>query len=661
MLFSYLAFPQTSSIEGIVIEQNGNPVKQAEVYCEQGLFSPLLRTLADDNGMFRFTNLKDEPTGVFATADGFSWGGVHINLPPDEQIKGVEIILFSPSKIRGKVCAADDKKKEMPVKGVEITRFAMLGQERVSIPLSKLADFGYMRILSDGEGNFVIDKVPPHILISLKLEHPDFAVASTNGNMSGEEVRILLEKGCLLLGSVYLGEDDVKSKIPGARVMIKSAKPPFETTCVTTDSRGEFTVRMKPGNYLCFAETEKFMTSGWLLKTVANSAGEYLNLPVYPSVNVYGIVRDAVSGEPVRGVRVCAEQGGRKLKIVNTGKSGKFRFRVAKGYLNIRFESIPGYSLPIPSSMNIAVDSSKDLELPGIWVKKLDDIKIAIKGINNISWGYLSIINPYQLGWNRFNRSNLSIPIASLPSEGKVVGWVLVPENDTGAIFSIERDSIGTACEIELLKNASIYMDFIDSKTNNRLLGVVVDCFYVDENGKEYKLFRAISQGEDKLFLKGLPANALLRYKVLDYEGKVVWFSDACKLLPDEKRDLGKVKLDSYPQFTENKSAIDIGKITFQCGDKKDVFNSQFLLLIKSNREEIPYVLEPLEKIGEFLGTRSKVGLIVSEPVDCAEVSIPIMREDLTTVGSTVLIDRGGKIKFETDGLPVILSIYVEG
>lgn len=661
LFISEIVFPQTSSVTGRVIDYKGVPVKNADVFCEQGLFRPLSRVVTNENGEFNFVNLLSEPTGIFATSEGFSWNGIHINIPPDEHIENLEILLGPSSNITGKVLFRDNKNREIPIKGVEITRFAILGDEKVSIPLNKLGDFGYKRVFTDVHGNYVVDKIPRNTLISLKLEHPDFAVTSTEETEAGRHMVTYLEKGCLILGSVYLGESDVKKKVPGAQVLIKNTKPPFETTSVTTNTQGEFTVRVKQGNYLCFAQTDKYLTPGWILKLVGNPDGEYINLPVFPSVNIYGVVRDAVTTEPVKGVRIYAEQGGQRVGIVSTGGSGKFKFRVAKGHLTLRFDSIPGYTLPTPSVMKIAIPGTGDIELPGIWVRKLDTIKIALKGVERIGRGFVSMLNPYQFGWVNFNSSYVEIPIGSLPAQGKLVGWLLIPEDDLGHVFNLDTSSLGRVCEVELSKNSSLIIDCVDSATN-KLSGIALDCFVVD-GVMEYRLFRAfiVNRGENKFRLEGIPSNVPLKFRILDFDGKTVWSSELLNLSPKEVKDLGTVKLDILsPANTTNPIDFwDYDKMDIRCGNSSN-FKYKQTLLMNLKKEDVPFVLEPLKKIGEYFGGRITIGIILEDNLECDELGVPIIRSRVPIRGSTVLIDESGKMKFETDGLPLILSVFIK-
>ncbi|MCX8063619.1 MAG: carboxypeptidase regulatory-like domain-containing protein [Candidatus Hydrogenedentes bacterium] len=658
VLMSIIASSSECAVAGRVVDEKGTPIKNADVFCEQGLFAPLLKVLTNEDGEFKFTNLLSGPTGLFATLEGFSWGGSHINLPPDENVENLEIVLTYPNVITGRALFRDEKGKEIPVEGVEVTRFAILGNNRVSIPLNKLGNMGYRRVFSDSQGNFVLDKVPSNTLISLKLEHPDFAILSTEGNMAGEHLVVSLEKGCLVLGSVYMGENGAKKKVPGARVMIKSVKPPFETTCVTTNTRGEFTVRVRQGNYLCFAQTEKYVSSGWTSKSVINPNGEYINLPVFPSVNVSGVVRDAITGEPVRGVRIYAEQGGQKVGIVNTGKSGRFTFKIAKGYLTIKFDSIPGYALPTPSLISMAVAGNEDLELPGIWVKKLDSIRLVVKGTNEVKWGFISMLNPYQFGWISLNNSSVEIPIASLPNDNKLIGWVLLPEENLGHVFVLETSSLGKLCEIELSKNASATIDCLDSNSN-RVSGIALDCVLVDDD-REYKLFRTFSHSDEAIRLEGIPSRVPLRFKILSPEERIIWSSDIINLLPQDSINLGTIKIDSYPKADPVMDELDYDKMNFICGNSSD-FKSKRSLLVKLSKGEVPFVLDSLKKIKECFGSGLSVGIVLTEDIECEELGIPVTKNSISIRGSVVLANELGKIIFETEGLPLILSVLIKG
>jgi Tfp pilus assembly protein PilF len=97
---TFYVFGDNCSVKGRIVDSNGNPIGNAEVYCEQGLLESLIQTRTNTSGEFEFLNLKEGPTGIFATTEGMAWSGIHLNLPSEEHIEKFDIILLPPTKIQ---------------------------------------------------------------------------------------------------------------------------------------------------------------------------------------------------------------------------------------------------------------------------------------------------------------------------------------------------------------------------------------------------------------------------------------------------------------------------------------------------------------------------------------------------------------------------------
>jgi len=660
-LFSY---SENCSISGIVLDGQNLPVRGAEVYCEKNLTGPLIQVFTDVNGQFEFQNLAEGPTGIFATTEGMSWSGVHINLPAEEHITGLEIVLLPSKSIKGRIVVPNEKGKETGIYGAEVDRFAILGVEKVAIPCSKLTPFGYKRVISDKNGFFMLNKIPAGQSVSVKITHPDYAIQTIENVSTEQDMKISLSKGCVVLGSVFTIQNSSKVKVANSDVTIKNTQPPYESICIKTNSNGEFTIRVNPGVYLCKAETEQLQSAGWEIKQIVNPLGENVHIQVFPSVKISGQVMDAISGEPVPGAKVSIEQGGKKALSLITGTRGKFRGKVVHGQANIKFEGIPGYSIPQPSQLKVVVSGKDEIVLPGVWVKKIDLLKIKV----NISQqktlttkrSIVSILNPPQLGWYTGNIDNLlELKVSSLPNEGKIIGHIEIPEENTGNVFVIDSTDIQKVCELSLY-DLGVVKGKITGRDEEPLSGVIVSCFMRESSeNNEYLLWQILSSNEGTFFWKSVVPRKILIFRLYNSEGVLLWQSPEMQFSEGENKDFGNIIVDN--------PGINMGREMnlFEHSNYKSLCNGseevEKLLkgpsvLVFVDKVEIPIMQEILKNVKDILGSKTQVGMIVEKEIECNGINIPIILGQRPSLATTYWIDGNGRVFCETFGLPIIIK-----
>lgn len=658
---SFSTYSENCSIRGKVIDSDNIPVKNAEVYCEQNLLGPLVRTYTDGNGEFEFQNLIEGPTGIFATTEGMAWSGIHINLPAEENILSLEIVLVPSKTIRGRV-VLNEKGKEIGVFGAEVDRFAIIGVEKVAIPCSKLTAFGYKKVVSDREGFFILEKVPLGQSISVKVVHPEYSVTTVEDVSPEQDVKITMSKGCLVLGSVYTIQNDNRVKVANSDVTIKNTQPPYESVCIRTNSNGEFTIRLNPGIYLCKAEASQLQSAGWEVKQVANSMGEHIQIQVFPSVYISGSIMDAISGKPVSGAKVSIEQGGRKALSLITGTKGKFRGKVVHGQAYIKFEAIPGYSIPQPSQLRVVVSGKDEIILPGVWVKKVESLRVKLnvpqQNALRIRRGIISILDPLQLGWHSGDINNVfEINITSLPEKGKIIGYAEIPEENKGNILIIDNKNMGKIEEVNLFTLATV-KGKVMNKVGKSIPGVIISCNLKEPStNQEYLLWQVLSSEDGTFFWNSVVPLKKLFFKIHTEEGSLLWQSSELEFSEGEHKDLSNIIVDdTILNIQKEKEILIRSNYKNLCGedDNTNKLLNGPSILIFVDKVEVPLMQEVLMNIREILGGNVQIGMITDKEVDCNDVRIPVILGQRVSIATTYLIDENGEVICETFGLPII-------
>ena len=145
------ALAGASSVSGTVLDERRNPVYDARVFIEPGLGGVLVETRTSADGAFAFQDVRPGGTGVFAIAEGYAFGGRHVEVALADTVS-VVIRLGAPGMISGRITSFDGS----AVEGARVTRVGLLGASKVGIPLAKLAALGFREPVSDAEGCFTV-------------------------------------------------------------------------------------------------------------------------------------------------------------------------------------------------------------------------------------------------------------------------------------------------------------------------------------------------------------------------------------------------------------------------------------------------------------------------------------------------------------------------
>ncbi|HNR33427.1 MAG TPA: carboxypeptidase-like regulatory domain-containing protein [Candidatus Hydrogenedentes bacterium] len=356
-----------AALTGQVVDAAGNPAAGARVFLEPGLEGELIEGRVAADGRFSFDDVAPGAVGVIAAAPGYGHAGRHFNLGLDDVVSPFTLRMAPAGRIAGRVLTEKGK----PIAGARVTRVALLGDEKVGIPLTKLRTFGIAEPWSDADGRFAVEQLPEGGTVALKVNHPDYAQEGTTDVRVGDEnVRVTLTPGVIAEGSVLTRHEQMA--VANVEVVFQNAAPPHDTVIAHTDGRGRFQVRLKPGAYLARAAGGGYRSPGLIPVAISTDAPrQVVRLQAVRTGRIRGTVKDAVSGEPVRGVRVLLESSGNVAALVRTGATGEFDFEAAAGQNVVRIDAAPGYAPPAINTVSATVTEGQELTLPGFWLAPL--------------------------------------------------------------------------------------------------------------------------------------------------------------------------------------------------------------------------------------------------------------------------------------------------
>jgi hypothetical protein len=431
-----------SDVRGVVVDGANRPLADAPVFLEESLGGPLRAGRTDSEGGFAFSQIPPGRVGVFAVAPGHAFAGETVEIAVNDDAASVHIKLAPAVTVHGAVADFTGA----PLAGATISRVAIEGQRKVSIPLAKLAPHGYGPPVSGDNGAFVLENMPGDAPLILKATHPEYAQEIAAGRAGGGAITFQMQAGVLLRGKVL--SRDKKLPVASAGILITSNEPPHDTTVAMTNNAGEFLARVKPGFYLYRASGAEMRSPGLEQLVVTGERPEQnVVLHVMGIGGVHGEVRDALTRDPVAGARLSLAVFGNPAERAVTGSSGSYRMRASEGENAIVLESAPGYTLPENSAIQVYVSEGQDVQLPVFWVRPLPEFVLiaADEAMNPVPGAIVDLVQPRQLGWwVADGEGKVRLRFASLPSDGMVVGVAESPAQTLGAAFAVKAADADT-------------------------------------------------------------------------------------------------------------------------------------------------------------------------------------------------------------------------
>ncbi len=639
---------QLSGITGQVTGPDGTPVHGARVFAEPGIAGALLETQTAEDGQFRIDNVAGEGVGVFAIAPGLGFGGRHVNLSASAEA-AVPIQLQPAASISGSVAT----EKGEPIRNARITRVGILSEPKVGIPLAKLGAFGFPEPVTNEKGEYTIANLPAGAKIAIKIAHSDYAQeALDNVDVGRTDLRAVLHPGVTLRGEVTARQGG--QPLSSVSVLVRSAQPPHDTAMVLTDASGQFSLRLKPGQYACQASGASLRSAGWEAIAFTDEAPEaMIRLSVAATGSIHGEMRDAVSGKPVEGARILVECGGKQAALLRTGSAGEFQTALAEGEALIKLEPVPGYAAPERAAIRVQVAAGQNVELPGLWLKPIPMYRLQVvdeDAQRPVSGAVITLLNPPQLGWHVTGPDgSVELGIAAAPAGGRIVGFVEDRTRPLGALFQIAATGHAVA-RVQLLPLASITGRVV-SEGGKPAEGIAVSAVFED-----IELWRTVS-GADGVFswpsvVPGVPQQCLVHAAApVQSKGFNPQFGAS--------ENLGDIVIGASP-----KGASFLGKRLpwrkYRLLQGPAPARDGPAIVVYASREQVPALLESLSAVQGALGDLIMMALVSDDGVNVEPPGIPVFSGKAPALATTYVVGDGGKVVLETFGLPPLRALTQE-
>jgi len=644
-----------SPITGQVVGPDQQPIAQAQVFLEPGLGGELRDTITSASGAFHFPDVAPGAAGIFAVAPGFGFEGQHITVAVADEVPPIKLTLHKVSEIRGTIVDPNGD----PVEGARITRIGVKGAYKVGIPLAKLRDYGYAEPVSDEKGHFVLDNVPEGAMLDIKVGHPSFAQEGFLDAPAGSvDTRITLYPGVLVEGEVVSRAN--QGAVGQAAVLVKNAQPPHDTATTRANLSGKFSMRLKPGVYAYQAYGAGLRSAGWAQLTITGERPiERLRVAVAGTGTIRGNVRDAISGNPVRGVRVSLTTNGTTADIARTGPGGDFLFSAGEGENIVRIDATPGYFPPETQDVKLTILEGNNIELPGMWLKPLPKYAVhVIDGAGDAVPGALvSILRPRQFGWYVADENGTAqIHVQQFPAEGVLLGRAEHPSLPQAALFRLSENQ-GDVATVQLFDTGTVTGRVVNSRGRG-IAGASVGAFFPGEAADDaIVLWQTFSDGDGQFrwdaVVPGVPQRCASRTKGGE-SGESMTFN----LAPAEEKSLGDITV-AGGESGESLVGANLQWYTWDllCGTlpAKEICATSPALLVFTSTENTGVYLESLLHLRTVLGEGAPlIVLVVNGTPDCDTSTFPVVSGSAQNGASAILVDRAGKVVLESSIIPPV-------
>lgn len=644
-----------STIEGQVVGPDNRPIAQAQVFLEPGLEGFLQDTITSESGHFQFSDVSPGGTGIFALAPGYGFGGQHVDIAVGDEVPRLLIVLREARTIEGKIV----DHKGGAVSGARVTRIGVKGAHKVGIPLAKLRQYGYAEPVSNESGHFRVPSVPAGSTIDLKVGHGSFAQEGVLDVPAGATgVTVTMYPGVLVEGDVMSRSNQLA--VGQANVLIRNAQPPYDTATTRSNLQGRFSLRLKPGVYLYQAEGAGMRSPGWeRLAITGERPVEHVRLSVAGTGVIFGNVRDAISGNPVRGVRISLTTNGSRAAVMRTGSGGDFKFVAGEGENIIQLDSTPGYFPPDTQHVKVTVLEGNDVELPGMWLKPLPAYQITVVDAaqNPVPGALVSVLHPQQFGWHVADAQGLvDIRVQAFPADGTLLGRAEHPTLPQVAVFRLDQHTTGPGA-VQLFDAATVSGTIVNGRGKG-LAGVSVGAFFPGASAADAILLWQTFSGPDGQFrwpsaVPGVPQRCAARAPGAE-SGESATFN----LTPGEDKSLGEIVVDKG-QSGESLLGTSVSWYTWDLLSgslpEKAECARRPALLVYTSAEDVAFVMESLAQIKIILDHPDLLIAIVSDGTpDGLDPTIPVVSGTPVGSATTRVLDRQGNVIFESSGTPPV-------
>lgn len=644
-----------TDLRGTVVDAMGAPVAGARVFVEAGLAAPLQEAAAGPDGAFYFEELGTGGTGVFAYAPGHAFGGIHLDIAVEEQLAPVTIRLGKPDTIEGKVVGG----KDTPVAGAMVTRIALLGPEKVGIPLGKLKDMGFEVPTSTADGRLEIPNLPAGASVALKVTHPGFAVeAMDDVTVGARNLKIQLYLGVLVEGTVVSRSD--AAPMASVPVVLRNAQPPHDSTLTQSGLDGRFSVRLKPGVYLYQSAASTLQSSGWSKLVLDGEAGTaHVRVPVGGVGTIRGEVKDARTGQPIAGARVSLSTNGNRAAVERTGPTGIYQFTAGAGENVVRLELAQGFQPPATgSAVKLSLKEGETVELPGMWLAPLPSYRVQAvdDAMNGLPGVLVRVLQPSQLGVRASGADGwLDLNVGSLPEGGAIIGLAESRDGKAGALFRLEaKDAEGA--RVQLLPLATVSGQITNSR-GKPVAGAVVGGAFpgAGQETEPVQLWKTVSDTEGRFTWRGVLAGVPQVIVARVGTGELAQ-SAPFNLAPGETKTMEPLAVEGTAR---GESALGTPfaweKLTLACGTA--IAAGKPAIVVMADPAEALAVAEALANFLATVGGQATGAVVVARRPECPGTGAPIYLGKAPGTARTLVLDASGAVTLETFGLPPAFAL----
>jgi len=651
----------TGTVSGKVLDPSGQPVANVPVYLELGLEGPIDSARTDAQGRFAFSEVGAGTAGVFTLAPGYAYGGETVTVALGSEIKNLAIQLQPEATLGGRV--VDFKGK--PVAGATVTRVALLGNQKVGIPLARLQARGFEAPVSDKDGRFTLAHMPEHGQVALKVSHPDYAQSGVEGIEVGQKpAEITMYKGILIHGQVLTRGTD--SNVSDALILFSNAQPPNNTSFARTDSHGAFTIRLNPGVYLYKAEGAQYRSPAWERLIIRGDKPRLkVTLHVSKLGRISGAVRDAKTEAPIAGAKIALVSGGHTAGIFKTGPTGAFNVQAAAGKADVFIEAAPGYRLPDHSGVRVEVKEGETFQVPTFWLAPLAPyhVQIVTQDGKPAPGAAVRLLRPEQVGWYvAGDDGGVDINVQSIPDKGRIIALAEDPAHPRGALFALDKDNTSGAT-VQLLPLSAL-SGAVVSDHGKELDGAAVGIFYVGEKKTGPLLvWRVLSDNKGAFHWSGAIPKVPLRciaYAAANKRSKEdkTPSGESATFMIDEggTKDVGnivvpdgkkaKTLLGKKLAWTDN--PVQAGKLP-----NKELLQSPATVVLYCSQTDAPVVVESMQRLHEILAKEPvQLVVVVDGAYTATNTTIPVLKGQAPSNATTYYLDGDNRVVLESFGIP---------
>jgi hypothetical protein len=647
----------TGTIGGTVIGPDGAPVANAQVFCELGLEGPLDTVRTDAEGRFTLTAIGAGTAGIFVASEGLAYGGATVPVAIGTVMENLTITLAAPATLRGIV----QNPEGQPIAGATVSRVALLGDDKVAIPLSRLAPFSFPGSTSDAQGAFAIPNLPEGGMVALKVQHPNFALEGLNDVTVGEDpVVVTMYKGVVLNGKVVTRSQG--DRVANATIVFSNAQPPHDTSFARTNGRGEFAVRLKRSVYQYKADSAEYQSPAWQRVILQGSTPADLTLVVSKLGRVHGVVRDAKTEAPVEGARITLVAGGSTAGVMRTGPLGTFQAVVADGTVDLHLEPAPGYQGPARPGLRLEVTEGSVVEVPTFWLAPIPPYRVRVvdpEGVP-VSGAALRMLRPEQMGWHVTDADGYAkLAIQSLPPHGRLIGVAEHPEQPWGALFDMDLKGSGDA--VVQLRPLGTVAGHVTTDRGKNLEGAVVGIFFAESASADPLLLWRMRTGTDGAFswagaLPRVPLRCIAYGAGSDAADGETPSGESATIFLEEgaEKDVGAVVVAGG-----KKSASQVGQslawssLPQMCGSSPDASATRGTVVTYCASGEAVIVIETMSQLRDILGAKApQFAVVVDGSIACEDAPVPVMQGPAPSQATTYFLNDAGRVVHESFGLP---------